>query len=157
MKILKQKNILKQKKGIDTIIAVLLMIVITVAAAVITYIWIMGYIGGTMGGVKTATTQSQISLDMINETTTSSGKFTVIVRNTGSINATVSNIYIGTSSSNLVLVSTTVPGLPKSIAISSTQTFLCTVPSLVSYTPGSTYVIKVVDTDGQSATGTLST
>ena len=141
-------KILKQKKGISTIIAVLLMIVITVAAAVITYIWVMGYIGGTMTGVKTATTQSSITIDDAYNIT----KFVyVLVRNVGSTNATVSSIYIGTSSSNLANAGT-IAGTNK-IAPLTMQSLNVTYTSLKK---GTTYVVKVVDTDGGSAIGTLS-
>jgi hypothetical protein len=108
---------------------------------------------GTMSGVKTSSTQSQISIDTVSNS--SSTGFTVVVRNTGSITATVSSIYMGTSSSNLAAASYTGT---TSIPVSSTQYFTCTVPPTIgSLVKGATYVVKVVDTDGQSATGTLST
>jgi FlaG/FlaF family flagellin (archaellin) len=138
-------KILKQKRGISTIIAVLLMIVISVAAAVITYIWVMGYLGGTMSGIKQSTTQMQTSIDTAYNNTAGT-TVSVVVRNTGSITAVVDKIYIGTSASNLADAGT-VNG-NKNIAVSSTQLLNVT----YSVTKGTTYIVKVVTTDGQSAT-----
>lgn len=142
-------KILKQKRGISTIIAVLLMIVISVAAAVITYIWVMGYLGGTMAGIKQSTQQMEISIDTVSNSSTT---VSVVVRNQGDITATVDKIYIGTSSSNLADAGTLTG--TKSIAVSGTTTLSFTYASLQK---SKTYIVKVVCTDGQSATGTLTT
>lgn len=125
------------------------MIVISVAAAVITYIWITGYLGTTMAGIGQQTTQMEISIDSASNSSTT---VTVVVRNVGDIAATVDKIYIGTSSSNLADAGTLTG--TKSIAVSSTTSLSFTYASLKKST---TYIIKVVCTDGQSATGTLIT
>jgi len=138
-------KLLKQKKGISTIIAVLLMIVISVAAAVITYIWITGYIGGTMSGIEQQSEQMQISIDAVSNS--SSTAFAVVVRNTGDITATVNAIYVGTSTSNLVAAT----GVTSAdVAVSSTGSFSGTYGT--GFVKGTTYTIKVVCSDGQSAT-----
>jgi len=143
-------KILKQKRGISTIIAVLLMIVISVAAAVITYIWVMGYLGGTMAGIKQSTEQMKISIDTAYNTT--SQAFTVVVRNIGDITATVDKVYIGTTSQNLA--EATFGSGTKSIALQSTQTLTYTLAS-GSFAKGTTYVVKVVCTDAQSTMTTF--
>src|SRR4030067_2829089 len=88
------KNIMKSKKAISPILATLLLIVIAVAAIVVTYAWIMTYMGSTTG-------QAGIFLkkDAVNWPTSSS--ITVYVRNTGTADATIDSVFIGTSSTNL--------------------------------------------------------
>jgi len=142
-------KILKTKRGISTIIAVLLMIVIAVAAAVITYVWIMGYLGGTMAGVGQTSEQMRISIDSVSNS--SSTAFTVVVRNIGDITATVDAIYVGTSTTNLVAAtgvsSTSITTTQGPVSISGTYS--------TGFVKGTTYIIKVVCSDGQSATATL--
>lgn len=138
-------KLLKQKKGISTIIAVLLMIVISVAAAVITYIWITGYLGGTMSGIEQQSDQMQVSIDAVSNSSTT---LTVVVRNTGDIIATVDALYVGTTTNNLAAVTIT----SADVALSSTGSFSGTYSSL---TKGTTYIVKVVCSDGQSATASF--
>jgi hypothetical protein len=125
------------------------MIVISVAAAVITYIWITGYLGGTMSNIDQQTDQMQISIDAVSSSSTTS--FAVVVRNTGDIIATVDAIYVGTSTSNLVAAT----GVTSAdIAVSATGSFSGTYST--GFVQGTTYVIKVVCSDGQSATASFS-
>ncbi|MEM2525690.1 MAG: archaellin/type IV pilin N-terminal domain-containing protein, partial [Candidatus Methanomethylicaceae archaeon] len=63
---------MKNKKAISPIIATLLLIVITVAAAVVTYTFVMGFVG--TGTAATGAAQGQLSYDSfsVNGTTNSS-------------------------------------------------------------------------------------
>ena len=89
---------LKSKKAISPILATLLLIVIAVAAIVVTYAWVMTY-------MSSATSQAGILLkeDNINWP---SGKIVITVRNTGTSDATIDAVYVGTSG-NLTLQSVT--------------------------------------------------
>jgi flagellin-like protein len=84
----------KSEKAISPILATLLLIVIAVAAIVVTYAWVMTYVGST-------TTQAGILLkeDTINWQT---GKMVIYVRNTGTADATIDAVYVGTTG-NLTL------------------------------------------------------
>jgi len=88
------KNMLKSKKAISPILATLLLIVIAVAAIVVTYAWVMTY-------MSSATSQAGILLkeDNVNWP---SGKIVIAVRNTGTSDATIDKVYVGTSG-NLTL------------------------------------------------------
>ncbi len=121
------------------------MIVISVAAAVITYIWITGYLGGTMSGIQQQTNQMRISLDAVSNSSTT---VTAVVRNIGDITATVSAMYVGTATSNLQAVTIT----SANVAVESTGSFSGTYSSL---TKGTTYIVKMVCSDGQSATASF--
>jgi flagellin-like protein len=84
----------KSKKAISPILATLLLIVIAVAAIVVTYAWVMTYVGST-------TSQAGIFLSKDN-VNWPSGKISITVRNTGTADATIDKVYVGTSG-NLTL------------------------------------------------------
>jgi flagellin-like protein len=85
---------LKSKKAISPILATLLLIVIAVAAIVVTYAWVMTY-------MSSATSQAGILLTKEN-INWPSGKIVIIVRNTGTSDATIDAVYVGLSG-NLTL------------------------------------------------------
>ncbi|MGB9959050.1 MAG: archaellin/type IV pilin N-terminal domain-containing protein [Candidatus Bathyarchaeales archaeon] len=91
------KSIIKSKKAISPILATLLLIVIAVAAIVVTYAWIMTYMSSArqQGGV--ILTKDAVSWP--------SGKIIIYVRNIGTSDGTISAVYVGTSATNLSLVS----------------------------------------------------
>jgi flagellin-like protein len=87
----------RSKKGITPILATLLLIVIAVAAIVVTYAWIMTYMSNVTknAGVNlsyavppdfSGSAQNEISID---------------IQNTGTADAHLIRIYIGTSSSTM--------------------------------------------------------
>lgn len=84
---------MRSKKGISPILATLLLIVIAVAAVIVTYAWVLTF-------TTTQTGQAGIFLrkDSVSWNT---GNITVYARNTGTDDATIDAVYIGTSSANL--------------------------------------------------------
>ena len=94
---------LKSKRGISPILATLLLIVIAVAAIVVTYAWIMMYIG-------TTTSRAEVILEIDNvqfygvPTNNAKNRTKISVRNVGTSDGTIIDIYIGQSSENLVKV-----------------------------------------------------
>jgi len=82
------KNMLKSKKAISPILATLLLIVIAVAAIVVTYTWIMTYMSsaGQQAGV------------MLRKDTTlclwKTGNITIYIRNVGTSDAEIDKVYI---------------------------------------------------------------
>jgi flagellin-like protein len=94
------KNILKSKKGITPVLATLLLIVIAVATVVVTYAWIMVYMSG-------AGTQAGVMLNIDAVSWPSNDTIVLYVRNTGTSDATISAVYIGTSSTNLIKANVT--------------------------------------------------
>lgn len=85
------------KKAISPIIAVLLLIAIAVAAAIITYMWVMGFVGTA---TMTATAaQGQIvveSQEIIPEYADPDNTDVAIlyIRNTGSVSVVVESVYV---------------------------------------------------------------
>jgi flagellin-like protein len=89
------RTILKSKKGISPILATLLLIVIAVAAVIVTYAWVMTFTGSTTSQAGAVLTVENVrfydkSID-------------ITIRNSGTADATVDAVYAGTSSSNLEL------------------------------------------------------
>jgi flagellin-like protein len=93
------KTLSKSRKGISPILATLLLIVIAVAAIVVTYAWIMTYMGS-------AGHQAGVMLDVENVSWNSAtNKTTIVVKNTGTSDTKIVRLYIGSTSDNLIDVS----------------------------------------------------
>jgi flagellin-like protein len=133
------KNMLKSKKGITPVLATLLLIVIAVATIVVTYAWITIYMSsaGTQAGVM-------LNIDAVSW----SGNDTIVlyVRNTGTSDATISAVYIGTSATNL----TKVPAGPSNATVSANGGVV-TITCSYNWTSNTTYYFKVVPNLGAPA------
>jgi len=93
---------LGSKKGISPILATLLLIVIAVAAVIVTYAWVMTFTG-------TQTQQAGVVLIKEHITWPAANSIKVRIRNTGTSNARIMGVYLGTSSTNLNLTISTSP------------------------------------------------
>jgi flagellin-like protein len=102
------KNMLKSKKAISPILATLLLIVIAVAAIVVTYAWVMTYMSST-------TTQAGILLKEEN-INWPSGKIVITLRNTGTADATIDKVYVGLSGNLTVQTGVTYSLTPPVVA-----------------------------------------
>lgn len=78
---------LKSKEGISPILATLLLIVIAVAAIIITYAWVMTYMGAQ-------TSAGGVFLKKDSNCLWETGKITIYVRNTGTADAEIDKVYI---------------------------------------------------------------
>ena len=81
------KKMLKSKEGITPILATLLLIVIAVAAVVVTYAWVMTFTGS-------ASEQAGIFLKKDVDCLWKTGNVTVYVANSGTSDAEISTVYI---------------------------------------------------------------
>jgi flagellin-like protein len=84
------KNMLKSKKAISPILATLLLIVIAVAAIVVTYAWVMTYMGS-------AGTQAGVMLKQDSDCLWKTGNVTIYVRNIGTSDAEIDKVYINSA------------------------------------------------------------
>jgi len=126
-------KIAHSKKGISPILATLLLIVIAVAAVIVTYAWVL-----TFTTTQTTTAGKMIKFDstFINAT---SEDVTVYVRNWGTEVVTIDKIYIDgidhTSSAT---------GLPSTLNVEATSTItLDGTQAGLDFSSGSTYKVKV--------------
>ena len=89
------RKMFRSGKAISPILATLLLIVIAVSAIVITYAWVTTFLTGTTGGAGVILNKDNVSWNSTADT------ITIYVRNTGTSDAEIDAVYIGTSSLNL--------------------------------------------------------
>jgi flagellin-like protein len=121
------------KKGVSPIIATLLLIVIAVAAAVVTYAFVTGFIGTSSGS---ATQQGSMSFDSY--AISGNATCTVYLRNTGTKALTVSAAYIDGTLMSFTGTAALPVGGTTSIVVTST----------IDIGTGASHQLRVICTDG---------
>ena len=141
-----------KRKGVSPVIATLLLIVIAVAAAVLTYVWVTGYIGRTTSTAETGQLQDRIKINAVSVTDTTAAKtVTASVANIGDLDVSITAAYVLTSNGTTVCggALTTAASLPKGKTADVTVSSSCTLTS------GKVYIAKVVTSKGTEATYTF--
>jgi flagellin-like protein len=144
------RRILKSKKAITPILATLLLIVIAVAAIVVTYAWIMTYMGGLGQQAGVMLKKENVRFYGIPDAAKNLTDFTV--GNTGKSNTQILRIYIGNSSGNLIdLTSFSDIGTGKLLNGESATTIHVTWPNALAtvWEAGKTYYFKIIPAQGQ--------
>jgi len=127
---------LRSKKGISPILATLLLVVIAVAAIVVTYAWVMMYTGHLTG-------EAGVVLNAANVNFYGNGtKIDIDIQNTGTSDTTIIQVYIGTSSSAMDNQTITPVPLPAGTVQRVTLNY--------QWLTGTTYFFKVITSTGQS-------
>jgi flagellin-like protein len=124
------RKLRKNVKAISPVISVLLMIAVAVAASLVTYAWVMGYLNFTTNKVGKAISIQSVSAD---------GH--VYVQNVGDSTLTLSKVYVN----GLEPAGATVP----STALAKGDT--ATVNANTAFVPNTSYTIRVTATDGSFA------
>jgi flagellin-like protein len=147
------KKWIKSKQGISPILATLLLIVIAVAAIVVTYAWVMMYMG-------TTTQQAGVLLKIDNvqfygsPTNAARNRTKITVRNAGDSSTVIIAVYIGSSSENLAPVTSSSDlGSGKSISSNGgTVDIIVSWPNSfnTTWSTGQRYYFKVVPRDGEA-------
>ena len=130
---------LRSRKGISPILATLLLIVIAVAAIVVTYAWITTYMSNT-------TQQAGFMPYKANVAFSGTNTIKIDIENSGTSSGQIVQVYVGPNASALV-AQTTVPPVsptPVSIAAGAIQQFTVT----YTWSSGNTYYFKVVPSSG---------
>ena len=140
------RKILNSKKAISPILATLLLIVIAVAAIVVTYAWITTYMG-------TATQQAGVILYKEN-VRFSPGSTAITVGNSGTEDTRIVRVYLGDSSGNMTDVTTYVtPSLSSGVALNAGSTATVTIawPNGIAsaWQAGEYYYFRIVPSPGQ--------
>jgi len=138
------KSILKSKKGISPILATLLLIVIAVAAVIVTYAWVMTFTGSTTGQAGAVLTVENVRF----YTQGSSDRIEIVIRNSGTADATVDSVYVGDTSSNLV-AHTDLTWSDSSHIVAAGSTLTITVRNY-SWNEGETYYFNIGTEEGMS-------
>jgi len=128
----------KCKKGVSPIIATLLLIVIAVAAAVVTYSFVMGFIGTS---TNPSGQQGQLSYDSysLKSIDDENGNLTVFIRNIGSKSVTVQYCYFNNERYTPSDTTTTTIQPGKAVPI---------IVTVGPVTAGTGYNVRFVCTDG---------
>ncbi len=130
------KRFLRDKRAFSPVIAALILMLIAVAAGVVVYGYVMGWLGGATN--VPPGTKGELQFDSLYATAGSPGNITVYVRNVGQKELTLSRVYVNGENMTFTLSDHTL-----SVGeVSGTIT--------VSYTmvAGLTYQVKVTCTDG---------
>ena len=137
------KKLLKSKKAISPILATLLLIVIAVAAIVVTYAWIMTY-------MSSAGHQAGVRLYKANVSFIQNGakKIKIDVGNSGDSDTSIVKIYIGTTTSSLIEQNDTSPSLQDGVPLNAGSITSITVT--YNWTASTTYHFKVLSSTGQT-------
>jgi flagellin-like protein len=129
-------KISRSKKAISPILATLLLVVIAVAAIVVTYAWIMTYMTRTTGQAGVFLYKANVNF-YSNET-----KIDIDIGNSGTSDTAIIQVYIGTSFSSMGNQTIT----PVSLAGGAVQRITLNYQWLI----GTTYYFKVITSTGQS-------
>jgi len=129
-----------RRKALSPVIATLLMVAIAVAAAIITYVWSMGLLGGLMG-TGGAQTKEQLIIEVYNWKT---GTLNYTVRNVGSANVEIAATY-------LEGVAQTVTGTLV-IPVGDSKSHSFTPTGVGTLSEGASYVLKLVTKTGATFT-----
>jgi len=131
-----EKRILRDKRAFSPVIAALILMLIAVAAGVVVYGYVMGWLGGATN--VPPGTKGELQFDSLYATAGPSGTITTYVRNVGQKELTLSRVYVN--------------GENKTFALSDYALSVGEVSGAITVnyimTAGRTYEVKVTCTDG---------
>jgi flagellin-like protein len=136
------RKLFHSKKAISPILATLLLIVIAVAAIVITYAWITTYMGST-------TQQAGFIPYKANVNFRTGDIITIDIGNSGTSSGQIVQVYVGTSATALDSKTTT-PPLSITVTAGAIESFNVT----YAWSAGETYYFKVVPNSGAAVSFT---
>jgi len=134
---------LKSKKGISPILATLLLIVIAVAAVIVTYAWVMTFTSSTTSQAGAMLTVENIRFHNVSTI----DYVEVIIRNSGTADAKIVEVYAGTSSTALV-PQTSVSYTPITAVVTAGGSLNVTIT--YDWTDGTRYHFKMATEAGQT-------
>jgi len=138
------------KRGIEPIVAAILLIVITVVAAVLLYMWFSGYLTATTGRVSSMSSPEEFQVVAVS--LSASKGLSAYVQNTGSTKITITGVYILNSTTNSLVCSVPIsstsisPG--STVDVTNSSNFF----SSCGLSVGQSYLIKFVTTEGTQYT-----
>jgi len=129
------KNMIRSRHAISPILATLLLVVIAVAAIVVTYAWVMTY-------MNAQTSQAGVILYEDAVSWPTNATITLYVRNRGISDTIIDSVYIGTSASNLEKQTSVVYDPPNGAAAANGGLVSATISH--PWSTGTTYHFRVV-------------
>jgi len=139
------RKFLNSKKAISPILATLLLIVIAVAAIVVTYAWITTYMGSATSQAGVILYKENIRFD--------TGITEITVGNSGTEDTRIVRIWLGDSSGNMtdVTIHTDITGSGKALPAGGITTITLDWPNGIdsTWTAGDNYYFRIVPNPGQ--------
>ncbi len=132
-----------RRKAVSPVIATLLLIVIAVAAAVLTYIWVTGYMGTIAPRETPAQLKERIKIDAVS---ISDGSVIIYVSNIGEISTSIVSAYV------LYTNYTAVCGGSVTVSVPAGSAANVEVPGTCTLVSDTTYIAKVSAKGGAEAT-----
>ena len=137
------------KLGVSPVIAVLLLVVIAVIAGTLLYVWLTGYMGTLQTEAGTEQLKEKIKIEAVTyESSDTTHKVTVYVRNIGDIKVSLKAVYLYNASGTVVATDTN-----ENTELDSGN--VGTVDVTYTLSSGKTYTVKVVTKRGTEATYTF--
>jgi flagellin-like protein len=130
------RKIMKSRKAISPILATLLLVVIAVAAIVVTYAWIMTYMNNA--GRQAGVILYKANVGFYNQS------IVIDIGNSGTSDTQLTTLYVGTSTTSLL--NQTITPAPVPLAAGKVARITIDYP----WTPGVTYYFKVLSSTGQT-------
>jgi hypothetical protein len=138
-------KIVKNRKAFSAIIASLILMLLAVAAGVVVYAYVMGWIGGVQ---QNTTSTGVLSIDSVTGNATGS-QIKLYVRNSGGVDLVLDKVYIaGTSVANDTALTTS----SSKLLVQGTSYLQFSGQTLQA---NKAYEIKVVCVDGTTVTGSV--
>lgn len=153
----------REKKAISPVIATLLLILIAIAAGVVVYAYVIGFIGNSTTNPGATTSVIQITDFCIGHTSGSTacngGNLYIAIQNTGSVAVALSGsseaqMYF-TDVASGASAQAACTSATSSVSPGSSYTCSAAYPSLGTINVGDTITLKVVNPDGGSATSSV--
>ncbi|WP_238377866.1 archaellin/type IV pilin N-terminal domain-containing protein [Caldivirga sp. MU80] len=139
------------KRGIEPIVAAILLIVITVVAAVLLYMWFSGYLTATTGRVSSMSSPEEFQVVAVSLSATNG--LNAYIQNTGSTTITITDVYIlnSTTVCNVTIPETMIPPgqtAPITSSVSNINELTPSGPISCVIVPGTSYLVKFVTAEG---------
>jgi flagellin-like protein len=139
------KRVLSSKKAISPILATLLLIVIAVAAIVVTYAWITTYMGSATQQAGVLLYKENVRFD--------TAETVITVGNSGTEDTRVVRVYLGDSSGNMTDITSAYTDVGSGMFLNAGETATITIdwPNDVDaiWGAGETYYFRIVPSPGQ--------
>lgn len=133
-------------KGVSPIIATVILIIISIAAGALLWIWISGYISSSPAPSQSIW-QERIKIDAVN--VASKNEMRVYVRNLGNVAVDIASAYI--LDVDGIAIDSIVIDPPVRIEPQKVAEVKITIKSSSSYSAGYTYIVKVITRNGVEA------
>ena len=137
-------------KGLEPIVAAVLLIVVAVIGAVLVYLWFAGYVTKSTSQAEQLAASEKLKIEAASLTT--GGKITLYVRNLGGTPVTINTIYVFTPGTTSPICYNNVR---ETISPGDVDTVSVTCTNTKSLSEGSDYVIKIVTARGTEAAVTV--